>query len=134
MESKRQQKLARLIQRDIGPLFQTDFRDLVGNAMVTVTKVMMSPDLKLAKVYLSFLGTQKEASVLADIVDHTPKIRYELGKKIRNQVRAIPELRFYLDDTSEYASHIHKVLKDLDIPKAEDEDDESSEEDQNDNK
>lgn len=116
-ESQRQLKFGSLIKRDLSELFQRDFKTLMGGAFVTVTTVKVSPDLGVATVYLSFMLSRSDQQLLQDIQDNTKAIRQELGKKIRHQVRIIPELRFFLDDTAEHAARIDELLSGLDIPK-----------------
>jgi len=126
MESKRQQKYSKLIQKEIGEIFQRESRPLVGNAMVTVTRVFMSPDLGVAKVYLSFLlANNKE--LFEKINSHKKEIRKNLGLRIGKSVRVIPELVFLPDDSSAYAQHMDKIIGDLDIPEPSDEDEEEDE-------
>lgn|SRR5690606_2019874 len=123
MESKRQQQYARLIQKELGEMFQKESRPLIGNAMVTVTRVMMSPDLSVAKVYLSFLlANNKE--LYEKINEAKKSIRRNLGNRIGKSVRIIPELAFFMDESSAYAQHMDRVISDLDIPKASGEDEE----------
>lgn len=123
MESKRQQKYAKLIQKELGEIFQRDSKSLTGNAMVTVTRVMMSPDLSVAKVYMSFLlANNKE--LFEKINSAKNAIRKNLGNRIGKNVRIIPELAFFLDESSAYAQHMDQVISNLDIPETEDEDEE----------
>jgi ribosome-binding factor A len=123
MESKRQQKYAKLIQKELGEIFQRDSKSLTGNAMVTVTRVMMSPDLSVAKVYMSFLlANNKE--LFEKINDAKKAIRKNLGNRIGKNVRIIPELAFFLDESSAYAQHMDQVISNLDIPETQDEDEE----------
>jgi len=123
MESKRQQKYARLIQKELGEMFQKESRSLVGNAMVTVTRVMMSPDLSLARVYLSFLLANNQE--LFEKIDEAKKtIRRNLGNRIGKTVRIIPEIAFFMDESSAYAQHMDRVISGLDIPEAPDNDEE----------
>ncbi len=123
MESKRQLQYARLIQKELGEMFQKESRSLVGNAMVTVTRVMMSPDLSVAKVYLSFLLANNQ-ELFERINEAKKTIRRNLGNRIGKSVRIIPELAFFMDESSAYAQHMDRVISDLDIPKASDEDEE----------
>jgi len=88
----------------------------LGLVMVSVTMVRMSPDLGVAKIYLSFLLAKKPEETLEFIKEKTPYLRNLLAKKIKNQVRKIPELLFYLDDSSEYASRMDQLFNELDIP------------------
>lgn len=123
MESKRQQKYSKLIQKELGEIFQRESRTLVGNAMVTVTRVMMSPDLSVARVYLSILlGNNQE--LFKQIKDGKNKIRKNLGNRIGKNVRIVPELAFFLDESSAYAQHMDQVISNLDIPEAPEEDEE----------
>lgn len=123
MESKRQQKYARLIQKELGEMFQKESRTLIGNAMVTVTRVMMSPDLSLARVYLSFLLANNQE--LFEKIDEAKKtIRRNLGNRIGKTVRIIPEIAFFMDESSAYAQHMDRVISGLDIPEVPDNDEE----------
>ena len=128
MESKRQQKYAKLIQKELGDIFQKESKHLVGRAMVTITRVMMSPDLGLAKVYLSFLITDPEATYNL-INEHKKEIRHQLAKRIGKSVRVIPEIAFFPDDSAAYAQHMDKVISNLSIPPAPPEEEDQEEED-----
>jgi ribosome-binding factor A len=112
MESTRQQKLARLIQKDLGDIFQREGASFSGTSMVTVTKVHVTRDLSIAKAYLSLFATNDKQQLLKDIQRHTGEIRYKLGKRIGKQVRAVPEIQFYLDDSLDYIENIEKLLGD----------------------
>lgn len=126
MESKRQQKYSKLIQKELGEIFMRESKHLVGNAMVTVVRVEMSPDLSLAKVNLSFLLANNQ-ELFEKINDHKKEIRKHLGNRIGKSVRIIPELAFLLDESSAYAQHMDQVISALDIPKANEEDQEEEE-------
>ncbi|WP_162340938.1 30S ribosome-binding factor RbfA [Cyclobacterium salsum] len=121
MESKRQQKYSKLIQKELGELFQREGKPLVGKAMVTVTRVLMSPDLGVAKINLSFLLADNQ-QLYSRINDNKGQIRKFLGNRIGKSVRIIPELVFYLDESAAYAQHMDDVISNLDIPDAPDED------------
>ncbi len=113
MAGLRQDKVAKLIQQDLAVIFQQEARNLFGGAFITVTVVRMSPDMGLAKVYISFFtntGTNKE-ELLQMVRDKASQLRGLLGHKIGKQVRAIPELVFYLDDSLDYANEIDNLLK-----------------------
>jgi ribosome-binding factor A len=113
MASVRQEKVAKLIQQDLAVIFSENARELFGGAFITVTIVRMTPDLGMAKVYLSFFansGTDKE-ELLAMVKTKTSAVRGILGRKIGKQVRIVPELAFYLDDSLDYASEIDNLLK-----------------------
>ncbi len=111
METTRQQKIARLIQKDLGEIFQAMGRDNFPGNMITVTKVHISPDLFLAKVYLSLFGKNDKHELLEHIQAHKKEIRLKLGNRIHNQVRSIPELDFIIDDSLDYIENIDKLLK-----------------------
>ncbi len=120
MESKRQQKVARQIQKDLSDIFQKEGRSWFDNAFITVTIVRMSPDLGLARVYLSFLVTKNATLVLEKVKEHSKQIRSLLGQRVRHQLRIVPELAFYMDDTAEYAAKIETLFAGIEIPKADD--------------
>jgi ribosome-binding factor A len=111
MESIRQQKVSRLIQREIGDIFTKKEVSLTVNLMISVTQVRVSPDLGVARNYLSLFPSNNREEVIDEIRKHTKEIRYILGKKVGQQLRHIPELYFYLDDSFDYAEKIDKLLK-----------------------
>lgn len=118
MESKRQQKFARLIQKDLGDLFQRDARNQFDGAFITVTDVKVSPDLGIARAYLSFMLVKDKQATLDQIRDKTKYLRQLLANRIRHQVRVIPELQFYLDDTADYAAKMDALFSGIVIPPA----------------
>ena len=126
MESKRQQKYARMIQKELGAIFQRNMTHQLGSMMVSVTQVRMSPDLGLARTYLSFVMHKDPDSALDLVNRHKSEIRRELGKKIGKQVRIIPELAFFHDDSSVYASRMDALISGLDIPEDTDKDDDDN--------
>ncbi|MEN8226654.1 MAG: 30S ribosome-binding factor RbfA [Bacteroidota bacterium] len=112
MTTTRQHKVSRLLQKELGDYFQKNGSNLTGGKMVTVTVVRISPDLGVAKVYLSiFPGEGLEEAVKA-ISDRAGLIRSEMGKRLRNQLRHIPEFVFYLDDSLDYIDRIDNLLND----------------------
>lgn len=121
MESKRQQKFGKLIQEELSKLFQKELKQIIGNEFVTITSVRMTPDLGIAKVYFSMSLVKNKEGLLEQLNKHIKEIRFHLGKRIGKQVRSIPEVRCYIDDTIEYANRIDQLLSDADIPPAEDE-------------
>lgn len=128
MESKRQQKFSRLIQKELAEIFQREVPHLFGGAYISVSVVRMSPDLGLARTYLSVMNAKDgNEMLLQELRVNTKTIRHLLAQRIKKQVRVIPELVFYLDDTAEYAAKIDKLFSNLDIPPApeEDEDDDT---------
>jgi ribosome-binding factor A len=112
MDSTRQQKYGRLIQKEISEIFQHDGYAIYGKAFVTVTMARVSPDLGIAKIYLSIFGVKDPAVVMDQIELHHKEIRKKLGMKIRHQARIIPELKFFRDDSLDYVDKIEKLLKD----------------------
>ena len=124
MESKRQQKFARLIQKELGEIFQREMQHRFGKTFITVTGVRMTPDLSLARVYLSFMLAKNNTEVMHQVEDHAGEIRRHLGIRIGKQVRHIPDLQFFQDDSAEYSANIDKILGGLDIPPADDEENE----------
>lgn len=110
MESKRQQKFAGLLQEELASIFQREGASYLPNTLVTITKVRVSPDLAVAKVYLSFLNTNNTNLSLATVNSHASEIRYKLGTRIRHQARVIPTLNFFVDDTNEYVEHMDKIF------------------------
>ena len=111
MESTRQQKVARLLQKEMGEYFQQNSRDILPGKMITVTVVRVSPDLSVVKVYLSIFPLDKTTDPLEAVRGHASKIRNEIGRKVRNQLRAIPEFIYYLDDSLDYIDKIDNLLK-----------------------
>ena len=97
MQETRQNRISRLLQKELSLIFQSQTRMMHG-IMVSVTKVKISPDLSICTAYLSVFPYEKT-------------IRYDLGKKVRNQLRIIPELRFFLDDSLDYLERIDELLK-----------------------
>ncbi len=118
MESKRQQKVARQIQKDLSDIFQKEGRTWFDNAFITVTIVRMSPDLGIARVYLSFLVAKNKGLILEQVQERNKQIRQLLGQRVRHQLRIVPELHFYLDDTAEYAAKMDALFAGIAIPPA----------------
>lgn len=123
MESTRQKKVARLIQKELATLFQREFPHFLPNTLISINTVRMSPDLGFAKVFVSAVGEKKD-DLVEKLSEESRTIRHSLAKQIRNQVRVVPELAFFNDDTLDYASRIDDILSNLDIPPAPDEDEE----------
>ncbi|HOT88671.1 MAG TPA: 30S ribosome-binding factor RbfA [Bacteroidales bacterium] len=114
MDSTRQNKVGRLIQKDLSEIFQQEIRNLLGNTvMITITKVKPAPDLSVAKVYLSiFSGAPIDKKEIVKTINlHTKDFRRNLGNRVKNQLRVIPELEFFLDDSLDYIENIENLLK-----------------------
>jgi len=118
MDSKRQQKFARLIQKDLGEIFQKESKNLFEGAFITVTEVKVTPDLGIARAYLSFMLTNDREGILKLINENNKAIRSTLAQKIRHQVRVIPELQFFIDDSADYAAKIDELFSNITIPPA----------------
>ncbi len=110
METKRQNKISKLLQKDIGDIFQKEVRSLFGNTMISVTKVYVTSDLSIAKVYVSLFATEDKEELLKNILRHARDIRHALGRRVKNQLRQVPELQFYLDDSLDYIENIENLL------------------------
>ncbi|MFB9840768.1 30S ribosome-binding factor RbfA [Mucilaginibacter ginsenosidivorans] len=110
MESKRQQKFAGVIQEDLAAIFQREGMNLLPNTMITITKVRVTPDLAIARVFLSFFNNTNNQLALNTIKAHASEIRYKLGARIKDQVRIIPQLEFFVDDTSDYVERMDKIF------------------------
>ena len=114
----RQQKFSRLIQKELSDIFQRDQRGLLGNSFITIVDVRVSPDLSVAKVYISMMLAPDKKAVLEKLDLHRKEIRKALGDRIRNQARIIPELAFFIDEVEEKAQRMDEILKNLQIPPA----------------
>ena len=110
MESKRQQKFAGVIQEDLAAILQRESSNYLPNTMVTITKVRVTPDLAIARVFLSFFSNTNNQLALQTVKLHASEIRYKLGSRIKDQVRVIPQLEFFIDDTSEYVDRMDKIF------------------------
>jgi ribosome-binding factor A len=124
MESKRQRQVAKQIQKDLGEIFQKDLKQLFNGAFVTITDVKTTPDLAIARVYLSFLLAKDREGVLQIIRENTKVIRNFLGERVRHQLRIVPNLQFFIDDTAEYAQKMDTLFAGIVIPPAPIEDEE----------
>jgi ribosome-binding factor A len=122
--SFRVERLGELLKRDLGEIIQREFQP--DGTFVTVTQVRVTPDLSIAKVYLSVFAPGRDNEVVYEYIDEkVPQIRHKLAGRIRNQVRKIPELHFYADDTSDYVNKMEGLFKKVDEqPKAPTDDEE----------
>ena len=111
METTRQQKIARQIQRDIADIFQKEAAAVVRGVMVTVTTVRVSPDFGYAKIYVSVFPFDKSAAILEALKGNNWRIRRALGQRIRFQLKVVPELEFFIDDSLEYIENIDNLHK-----------------------
>lgn len=110
METTRQNKIARLIQKELSEIFQLQTKAMTG-VLVSVSVVRISPDMSVARAYLSVFPSERSEEIVKNINDNTRTIRYELGTRVRHQLRIIPELKFFVDDSLDYIDHIDRLLK-----------------------
>lgn len=111
MESNRQQKIARLLQRELSELLRKEGAAYAPGRMLSVSKVVVSPDLGLAKAYLSVFPSTTAKEDVKSLKEHSKTIRYNLGKIVGKQLRVVPELAFFLDDTLDYLERIDDLLE-----------------------
>ena len=111
METTRQPKIARQIQRDIADIFQKEGRDLLRGTLVTVTEVRVTPDFNYAKIYVSIFPFDKAPETMAVLDKQNRFIRRELGRRIKDQLKSVPEIQFFLDDSLEYIEHLEQAMK-----------------------
>ena len=110
MDERRQNRTSRLIQKELSIIFQRNSTDYLST-MISVTSVKVTPDLSLAKIYLSVFPSAKSKDVFGTVLKISKTIRYNLAQKIKNQLRKTPELVFYIDDSLDYAEKIDELLK-----------------------
>ncbi len=110
-ETTRQQKVARQIQKDLAEIIRLRGMAAYDGAMLTVSGVKITPDLALAKVYVSIFPSAKATEVMEQLQNETSRLRGELGRRVSKQLRIVPELVFYLDDSLDYVEHIDELLK-----------------------
>lgn len=112
MESIRQRKVSRQLLKDLSDIFQLNGRDLVGTSLISVTVIRVSADLSIARVYVSIFGSDDKTTVIDQMNQRSALIRKKLGERIRNQMRKVPELKFFIDDSVDYSQAIEQLLKD----------------------
>lgn len=110
MDETRQNKISRLIQKELSDIFQHQTQAMHG-VLITVSAVRISPDLSVARVYLSIFPSEKAEEIIENINGNTKSVRFELGNRVRHQLRIIPELKFFIDDSLDYIEHIDELLK-----------------------
>lgn len=113
MQSTRQNKICRLIQQDMGDIFLKEMKPVLGNSLITVTQVRITPDLSIARIYVSIMiiGQGTQEGLLELIRENTADLRRRLGLREGKQLRIIPHLEFYLDDSLDYIENIERLLK-----------------------
>lgn len=116
METNRQKKIAGVIQKDLVDILQGAARDGMKGVVISVTKVHVTTDLGQAKAYLSIFPSDKKEEIMEGIKANTVMIRHALALRTKNQLRRMPELMFYIDDSLDYIEHIDKALRGEDDP------------------
>ncbi|HEX2976491.1 MAG TPA: 30S ribosome-binding factor RbfA [Bacteroidales bacterium] len=111
MESTRQKKVSRLLQKELADIFIRKGNELSHGSLVSITKVRISPDLSSARVYISIFPGKNQEEVLKTINDQNAKIRFDLGQKIRTQLRIVPDISYLIDDSLDYIENIDRLLK-----------------------
>ena len=109
METTRQNKIARLIQKELSDIFQKQTQATHG-ILISVSAARISPDLSVARAYLSIFPSGKGEEIIQNINANAKSIRFELGSRVRHQLRIIPEIKFFLDDSLDYLEHIDQLL------------------------
>ncbi|WP_195629182.1 30S ribosome-binding factor RbfA [Bacteroides finegoldii] len=110
METTRQNKISRLLQKELSEIFLLQTKAMPG-VLVSVSAVRISPDMSIARVYLSVFPSEKAEEIVKNVNDNMKTIRYELGTRVRYQLRIIPELKFFVDDSLDYIEKIDSLLK-----------------------
>ena len=110
METTRQNKIARLLQKELSDIFLQQTKSMHG-VLVSVSAVRISPDMSVARAYLSIFPSDRAEEIIKNINANMKSVRYELGTRVRYQLRIIPELKFFVDDSLDYAEHIDELLK-----------------------
>ncbi|MBI3501669.1 MAG: 30S ribosome-binding factor RbfA [Bacteroidetes bacterium] len=111
MATLRQNKVSSLIQKEIADIFQKEMKNAFGSGLITVTHVFMSPDLSFAKTYLSIFGVKEKEKILEAVRKQSREIRKLLGARIKKQVRIIPEIAFFIDESADYAEKMDEIFK-----------------------
>jgi len=111
MENTRQQKIAKQIQKDVAEIFRKEGAAIVRGMLVTVTAVRISPDFGYAKIYVSVFPFERSEELMKELEKNRWFIRRALGQRVRNQLKNVPEIQFFLDDSLEYIEHIDQALK-----------------------
>ena len=110
METTRQNKIARLIQKELSEIFQLQTMGMRG-VLVSVSACRISPDMSSCRVYLSVFPSEKAEEIVKNINDNTKQVRFDLGNRVRHQLRIIPKLKFFIDDSLDYVDNIDRLLK-----------------------
>ncbi|MBO4611750.1 MAG: 30S ribosome-binding factor RbfA [Bacteroidaceae bacterium] len=109
MDTTRQNKVGRLIQKELSEIFMAETRRMHG-VLVSVSACRISPDMSICRVYLSIFPSERSEEIINNITANQKQVRFELGNRMRHQLRIIPELKFFIDDSLDYAQHIDELL------------------------
>ncbi|MBL7683978.1 MAG: 30S ribosome-binding factor RbfA [Flavipsychrobacter sp.] len=110
-ESKRQKQIGQLIMEELSDIFRREGFNMVNGGMVSISKVMVTPDLLEARIYLSLFKIEDTEALMQSVKDRTWEFRKLLGLRVKNQLRRVPELVFYLDDTLDYVFKMEELFK-----------------------
>ena len=117
METNRQKKISKLIQQEIIDILQGQVRqNAITNLIISVSKVWTSTDLSISKIYISVFPSEKSDEIIKAISSNTPLIKHDLAQRVKNQLRKVPDLRFYVDDSLDYIEKIDDALKGQENP------------------
>ena len=110
METTRQNKIARLLQKELSDIFLLQTKSMPG-ILISVSAVRISPDMSICRAYLSVFPSERSQEIVDNVNNNVRELRYELGTRVRHQLRIIPELKFFIDDSLDYIEHIDELLK-----------------------
>ena len=110
METTRQNKIARLLQKELSDIFLLQTKSMPG-ILISVSAVRISPDMSVCRAYLSVFPSERSQEIVDNVNNNMRELRYELGTRVRHQLRIIPELKFFVDDSLDYAEKIDELLK-----------------------
>ena len=116
MPTLRQNKVSSLIQKEIADIFQKEMKGAFGSGFITITHVFMSPDLSFAKTYLSIFGAKKKEETLEAVRKQSKEIRRHLGERVRQQLRIVPEIAFFSDESADYADKMEQLFMKIASP------------------
>ncbi len=117
-ESKRQKQVAGLVQEEMSDIFQREGLSVIGGGILSITRVAVTPDLLEARVYLSMFQVKEPEALLKAIRERTPEWRNALGRRVKNQLRRVPELSFFPDDTLEQAARMDDLFRKIEDDRA----------------
>ena len=113
METKRQKQINELLRRQFSMVLMDEGSYIFEKAMVTVTRAVVSPDLQNAKIYVSIFNTENKSEVMVSLNEHLQQLRHSLAKRVGKQLRRVPEIAFYLDESLDEYFRMEKILTDL---------------------